>query len=141
MVVCTCSGEDFQLAVSAAEFLEMLANLLLRHGLRQVIFFRIDELRWYITVKPVQGGESHPVEHLFYIFLCMRKIRKFFHGLFTNHVPVSFCIHEFVELCRIPHLNLDNPVSIRVFIHKFRRIFQSIVALQDSAADRAEEVT
>ena len=79
MVVGTCAGEHFQFGILAVKVSEEISDLLLRHGIRKVIFLPVNKFFWNISIEVVQGRYPYTVQHQFYIILSMRKIRKCAH--------------------------------------------------------------
>src|SRR5574344_1645183 len=53
---------------------------------------------------------------------------------------VSGGIHEVVELSLVRELHLDNPVLESILIEEFGSILKSLVHLNDSSADRRNQV-
>ena len=71
---------------------------------------------------------------------CRHVVISFQSELFLYHCLVSGSVHKSVELRRIAHLNLNDPVLIWILVDKLRSILEGSIVLYNSSADWANGI-
>ena len=101
MVICSQSAETKQVCVLLGQFLEILADLMLGHCIRQVILLSVDDILRDVGVEILEGPYSDSVQHLADILFRMREIRESHKHRFllvSTHCLVCGSIHESLKL-------------------------------------------
>ena len=76
MVISSKTAQAEQIGIEFSQSFEILTYLMLRHGIRQVVFIAVDDVLRNIGVEILEGSYSDSVQHLAYVIFRMWKICK-----------------------------------------------------------------
>jgi hypothetical protein len=76
MVIRAKSAKTEQRSVLLGKFLEILTDLVLGHGVLEVVFFTVDDILRHIGVEILEGPYSDSVKHLTHVIFRMWKISE-----------------------------------------------------------------